>query len=325
MAQRFTLDEIRTRTYKDRDAWWTVWLVDPLASRLVWLVAPVKWITPNVLTMGAFLLGFVAAYCFVQGDYLWLVAGAVVFHISFVLDCMDGKIARLKGTGSVFGAWLDYVFDRLRVVTCAVALMVGQYVRTDQYAYLWLAGVVVFLDMFRYLNALQMGKVKNDMRRRLEAARGEDSGRPMFVEETGAEHPTGAAGTPATATDSDGEQRPVVDVYGDFRAKLGPLVKVRNTLARQRIRAHVFSGIEFQMFVFILGPLTNQIMFFTILSAVLLAAFELLLIYKLYSATKVYTRELAKIGTSEAEAGALAAGVAADEDDDELSPQRISA
>ena len=24
---------------------------------------------------------------------------------------MDGKIARLKGTGSVFGAWLDYVFD----------------------------------------------------------------------------------------------------------------------------------------------------------------------------------------------------------------------
>jgi hypothetical protein len=91
MAQRFTLDEIRTRTYKDRDAWWTVWLVDPLASRLVWLVAPVRWITPNLLTMGAFLLGFVAAYCFLQGDYPWLVAGAVVFHISFVLDCMDGK------------------------------------------------------------------------------------------------------------------------------------------------------------------------------------------------------------------------------------------
>ena len=330
MAQRFTLDEIRARTYKDRDAWWTVWLVDPLASRLVWLVAPVRWITPNLLTMGAFLLGFVAAYCFLQGDYPWLVAGAVIFHISFVLDCMDGKIARLKGTGSVFGAWLDYVFDRLRVVTCAVALMLGQYARTDNFVYVWLAGVVIFLDMFRYLNALQMGKVKGDMRRRLEAARGEDSGRPMFVEETSDAYPAGPPAAGAVAVDGNGEQRPVVDVYGDWRAKLGPLVKVRNALARQRIRAHLFSGIEFQMFVFILGPITNQVMFFTILSAVGLAAFELLLIYKLYSATKVYTRELAKIGASEAEAEAAAVATGAEspadaEDDDELSPQRISA
>jgi phosphatidylglycerophosphate synthase len=329
MAQRFTLDEIRTRTYKDRDAWWTVWLVDPLASRLVWLVAPVRWITPNLLTMGAFLLGFVAAYCFLQGDYPWLVAGAVVFHISFVLDCMDGKIARLKGTGSVFGAWLDYVFDRLRVVTCAVALMGGQYAKTDNIHFLWLAGVIIFLDMFRYLNALQMGKVKNDIRRRLEAARGEDSGRPMFVEETGREHPVGVAGS-ATAVDSKGEERPVVDVYGDFRTKFSAFVKVRNMLVRQRIRAHVFSGIEFQMFVFILGPVTNQIMFFTILSAVLLAAFELLLIYKLYTATKVYARELAKIGASEAqaEAAAVATGLESVEDvddPDQISAQRISA
>jgi phosphatidylglycerophosphate synthase len=305
-----------------------VWLVDPLASRLVWLVAPVKWITPNLLTMGAFLLGFVAAYCFARGDYPWLVAGAVVFHISFVLDCMDGKIARLKGTGSVFGAWLDYVFDRLRVVTCAVALMVGQYAKTDEYIYLWLAGAVIFLDMFRYLNALQMGKVKRDMRTRLEAARGDGSGMPIFLEETSAEHPTGVDGldgTPATAIDSKGAERPVVDIYGDFRAKLGPLVKVRNRLARQRIRAHVFSGIEFQMFVFILGPLTNQILFFSILSAAGLAAFELLLIYKLYNATKAYARELAKIGTSDGEADALANTSGQDEDDDELAPQRISA
>jgi phosphatidylglycerophosphate synthase len=319
MAQRFTLDEIRTRTYKDRDAWWTVWLVDPLASRLVWLVAPVRWITPNVLTMGAFLLGLVTAYCFAQGDYPWLIAGAIVFHVSFVLDCMDGKIARLKGTGSVFGAWLDYVFDRLRVLICALALFGGQYAKTDDLVYLWLAVAVIFLDMFRYLNALQISKVKNDMRSRLEAAGGENSGRPMFVEETGIEHPVGAGAGLETATDSTGEERPVVDLYGDFRTKFSFFVRVRNLLVRQRIRAHVFSGIEFQMFIFILGPLTNQIAFFTILSASLLAAFELLLIYKLWTATRAYTRELAKIGKSEAEAAAdaVAAGAEAVEDADD--------
>jgi hypothetical protein len=83
------------------------------------------------------------------------------------------------------------------------------------------------------------------------------------------------------------------------------------------------------MFVFILGPVTNQIMFFTILSAVGMLAFELLLIYKLYSATRVYTRELAKIGASEAEAEAAAVATGAEqpgteEEDDELAPQRLA-
>ncbi|MEV6597505.1 CDP-alcohol phosphatidyltransferase family protein [Actinoplanes sp. NPDC051346] len=308
MAQRFPLSEIRTRTYKDRDAWWTVWLVDPLASRLVWLVAPVRWITPNLLTMGAFLLGIVCAACFLVGDYPWLVAGAVVFHLSFVLDCMDGKIARLKGTGSVFGSWLDYVFDRLRVVVCAVALMAGQYAQTNNIYYLVMAGVVIFLDGFRYLNALQMGKVKSLMRRRLEAAQGEGAAEPMFVEEADVEHPVGAVTTATTATDGTGAERPVVDVYGDFRTKFSAFVRLRNMLVRQRIRAHLFSGIEFQMFVFIIGPLTGQIIPVTIASAVLLTAFELLLIYKLWTATRSYTRQMAAMGvTSEAQADAVAA------------------
>jgi hypothetical protein len=108
------------------------------------------------------------------------------------------------------------------------------------------------------------------------------------------------------------------------------LRRENHTLKRALTDPHVFSGIEFQMFVFILGPITNQILFFTVLSAVGLAAFELLLIYKLYSATKVYARELAKLGASEAqaEAAAVATGLEQDtddEDDDELSPQRIPA
>src|SRR3712207_8819073 len=56
-----------------------------------------------------------SAYSFWRAGYPWLLLGALLFHLSFVLDCMDGKIARLNGTGSPFGSWLDYVFDRLRV------------------------------------------------------------------------------------------------------------------------------------------------------------------------------------------------------------------
>jgi len=284
MALRVTLDEIRTRTYKRRDAWWTVWLVDPLASRLVWLVAPWRWVTPNRLTTAAFVVGAGSAAAFWQGTYGWLLAGALLFHLSFVLDCMDGKIARLNGTGSVFGAWLDYVFDRLRVAACVVGLFGGQYLLTGNFVYIWLGGVVVFLDMFRYLNALQMGKVKTEMKANLAAARGPEA-TVAFVEDTAAEHPVGEA---------EGEDD-VVDVYSDFRTRFGLFVRIRNVLIRQRIRAHVISGIEFMMFVFIVGPVLNWIVGMTVISAVLLGGFELLLIYKLWTATKTYERKMAAL------------------------------
>jgi phosphatidylglycerophosphate synthase len=296
MAQRVTLDEIRSRTYKSRDAWWTVWLVDPLASRLVWLVAPWRWVTPNRLTTTAFLIGIGSAAAFWQGGYGWLLVGALLFHISFVLDCIDGKIARLNGTGSVFGTWLDYVFDRLRVAVCTIGLFGGQYERTHNFVYIWLAALVLFLDMFRYLNALQMGKVKNEMKAGLAAARGDEVPPVMFVEDTDDEHPVGVEPTSrASAVDARGVERDVVDVYGDFRTRFSFFVRIRNVLIRQRIRAHVISGIEFMMFVFIVGPVVNWIIGTTLVSAALLAGFELLLIYKLWTATKSYDRQMAAI------------------------------
>jgi phosphatidylglycerophosphate synthase len=267
MAERFTLDEVRVRTCKDRDAWWTVLLVDPLAVRLVRRVAPYRWITPNRLTTAAFALGLGAAACFWQQSRLWLIAGALLFHASFVLDCMDGKVARLNGAGSVFGAWMDYVFDRFRVVACTVGLMGGQYERTGRVAYLLVGGLVIFLDMFRYLNALQIAKAKDAMRARLTVAGGAP---PVFLEEVARADP----------------ERPVVDVYRGFRSRFRGFVAGRDALVRHRIRAHLFSGIEFQMAVFIVGPLTGWIAGTALVAGALLAGFETLLIYKLWIAAR---------------------------------------
>lgn len=123
--------------------------------------------------MAALILGLGAGACFAVASWPWLLAGAVLYHLSFTLDCMDGKIARLKGTGSVFGAWLDYIFDRVRVLACAIALMAGQYAATGNVAYVWTALGVVFLDMLRYMDALEIYKVRSQMRSTLNAAREE--------------------------------------------------------------------------------------------------------------------------------------------------------
>jgi phosphatidylglycerophosphate synthase len=238
---RPTLDEIRARTYKEKDAWWTVWLVDPVAAHLVRLVAPYRWITPNRITALAFALGLGAAAAFAQRTAWWLVAGAVLFHVSFVVDCVDGKIARLNGTGSLFGMWLDFVLDRVKALLCAVALFGGQFARTGDLVYLVAGGAVIFLDLFRYVNSSQLGKVYAVIH---------------------------AEGNPPPA------------------APRG----LRAGLLRRRVRPHLVSGIEFEMFVFIVGPLTGLVIPVTAAAGALLLFFELVLIARLLRAARRYER-----------------------------------
>jgi phosphatidylglycerophosphate synthase len=262
------LDQVRA-TAKPRDAWWTVLLVDPVAIRLVRWWAPYQWITPNRITLAAFTLGVGAAGAFAQGSRWWLIVGALLYHVSFVLDCVDGKLARVRGTGSVFGLWLDFIFDRLLVLICAAALMGGQYVRTHQVIYLVLGGVVVVLNLFRQVNGQTMQSARRTMQQQLDAARGD-------------------AETAGSQPDS------FAQLSSGVRARLGILLRVRELLARHRIRADVISGIEFQMAIFIVGPILGQVLWSTVVAAALLLVFELAMIFQFWLATRTFNRRLAR-------------------------------
>lgn len=263
-----TLDQVRA-TAKSRDAWWTVLLVDPVAIRLVRWWAPHKWITPNRVTMGAFTLGLAAAAAFWQGTRGWLIVGALLYHLSFILDCVDGKLARVRGTGSIFGLWLDFIFDRLLVIICAVALMGGQYARTHDVTYLVLAGVVVVLNLFRQVNGQTMQAARQAMQKQLNAVRGPEEQAPA-------------------QTDSFSQ------LSSGVRARLKPFLRVRALLARHRIRADLVSGIEFQMAVFIVGPLVGQVLWTTVVAAALLLAFEFAMIFQFWLATRSFNRQMAR-------------------------------
>jgi phosphatidylglycerophosphate synthase len=293
---RLSINEVRATTYKSRDAWWTVLLVDPLASRLVQFVSPYRWITPNRLTFASFALGLGAAACFAVADYAWLVAGAALFHLSFVVDCMDGKVARLNGTGSVFGIWLDFIFDQLRVVICTIALMGGQYVATGEVIYLAAGGGILVLDMFRYLNALQISKIKHEMRDRMAERTGIPGARAVLVDELVPEVPAHDADVAALSAAGT----VLVDVHRDFRSRFAAFTRIRNALVRRRMRIHLVSGIEFQMATFIIGPLTGAVIAVPAVAGSLLIAFELLLVYKLWLSTGSFEREIASLDTAEA-------------------------
>ncbi|MGW3665342.1 CDP-alcohol phosphatidyltransferase family protein [Streptomyces sp. NPDC005141] len=299
------LAEVRRITEKKRDAWWTVLLVDPVATPLVRQLAMRTRVTPNQITWGAFLLGLVSAAFFALGDWRWLVAGAVVYHVSFIFDCMDGKLARLTGQGSVFGAWLDFVFDRIRVAVCAIALMAGQYHRSGETLYIWLALAVVGLDTLRYINSLEIFKIRHSMRKQIksrlrEARRAENQAELAFMEdllrdnpEADIEQDMGRAEAAAGAEGATTVPSPqVIDLQREFRSRFPAYLRMRSLLLRHRIRPHLVSGIEFQMGAFIIGPLLDAVLEATVVSGVLLLVFELAIIYKLLLSTRDFTRTI---------------------------------
>ncbi|GAA1173831.1 phosphatidylglycerophosphate synthase [Kitasatospora gansuensis] len=271
-CENITVAELRELVCKGRDSWWTVLLVDPVALRLVRWTDRHTEVTPDQVTWAALALGLGAAGCFTQGTPGWLLAGALLYHLSFVLDCVDGKLARLQDRRSLFGGWLDFVLDRVRVACCALALMGGQWLLGGDPGYLVLAALVVFLDMFRYLNGLKVAQIRAVMRKQIteyEAAQQGDSPLPV-VELTERQLPSVEA----------------VDVHQGFRHRFPWYAEYRTRLVDLRIRPHLVGGIEFQMAVFIVGPVLGQIVGVTLVTGAALVAFELALIYKLLLSTR---------------------------------------
>lgn len=85
----------------------------------------------------------------------------------------------------------------------------------------------------------------------------------------------------------------VVDLHAQFRHRFPWYLRVRRALLRSRIRPHLISGIEFQMFVFIIGPLIGHILMTTLVSAVLMGIFELIIMYKFWLSTRDFTAVMA--------------------------------
>jgi phosphatidylglycerophosphate synthase len=104
---------------KDRDACWTVFAIDPLAVPLSALAARFKAVTPNRLTGLSVLLALGAAALFATRQ---IVAGALVYQLSFVADCMDGKVASMRQMTSRWGGFFDVSGDTIRFVACFTAL-----------------------------------------------------------------------------------------------------------------------------------------------------------------------------------------------------------
>ncbi|HLQ66882.1 MAG TPA: CDP-alcohol phosphatidyltransferase family protein [Candidatus Limnocylindrales bacterium] len=72
-----------------------------------WLAA--RKVTPDALTIAGLAFSLLAAMLFARGDFL---GGAFVLALTGLCDMLDGDVARLSGTATPFGAFLDSTLDR---------------------------------------------------------------------------------------------------------------------------------------------------------------------------------------------------------------------
>ncbi|MCS6914306.1 MAG: CDP-alcohol phosphatidyltransferase family protein [Myxococcales bacterium] len=124
-AARPGIREIYLRTRKPQEPWWNQWVSRPMAAPLVALLLPTG-VTPNQVTFAsaAVALGADAVLLLWRGWHGLLVA-ALLVQLAFVLDCVDGQLARIRGTASAVGGLLDFLMDEIKAV-CLVAAVAGR-------------------------------------------------------------------------------------------------------------------------------------------------------------------------------------------------------
>ena len=110
--------------------WFTEWIARPPAAVVVYLLRNTAF-TPNQVT---FLSAFVAlGACAVMILFLgWipLVIAAALFEFSFILDCADGMLARLRKLASPLGHLLDFLMDELKAMLLYGAVSVRMWRET---------------------------------------------------------------------------------------------------------------------------------------------------------------------------------------------------
>ncbi len=142
--------------------WGDLWY-PKLANTLLIPASKIASLTPNRVTVVSLVLYSVAAGLIVVGG-AWSFVAAVLLPLSYVLDCLDGQLARYTGKMSAIGDYLDKTLDVLKIFIINAAMAIAAYDLTGKSFYLVLGLVSCFGFLFRYYIKLEtmFGAVSRD-------------------------------------------------------------------------------------------------------------------------------------------------------------------
>ena len=110
---------------KAPDTWWPTLFAGPAANRLVGLVRDVDGVTPNRITAVSLAVGLLNGALYAVGTYPSTLIAGLVVQLSFILDCADGQLSRVRGTNSLYGFYIDKIADRMKVIAVFFGIAAG--------------------------------------------------------------------------------------------------------------------------------------------------------------------------------------------------------
>ncbi|NQV00107.1 MAG: CDP-alcohol phosphatidyltransferase family protein [Parcubacteria group bacterium] len=99
-------------------------------------------LTPNRLTLLSVVAGIIAFYFFLKGE---VILGGVFVVIDYILDGLDGRLARYLGKETKIGAFYDLVTDRGVCFSWLIAMAYGGVISFE------LALLVLFVEALSYI------------------------------------------------------------------------------------------------------------------------------------------------------------------------------
>jgi phosphatidylglycerophosphate synthase len=136
--------DVYRKTKKTPDLFWNTYVCRPPAAALVYGLKDTG-VTPNQITLAAFVVAIVASVLIVYAPGYWgVLFGVLVFQMSYVLDCADGMLARWRGIQSTRGHLLDFLMDEIKAFVILASVCVRLFLDHADVRYLLLgiAGLV---------------------------------------------------------------------------------------------------------------------------------------------------------------------------------------
>lgn len=129
---------------------WADQFFPKIANKTLPFAMKIPGLTPNIVTLISFILYALGSiFLFVEFP-LHLLATAILLPISYILDCLDGQLARATKKYSSIGGYFDKTSDFLKIFIINASLGYAVYLQTDNILYVWLGFISAYAFAFRY-------------------------------------------------------------------------------------------------------------------------------------------------------------------------------
>lgn len=98
----------KPRVEQGGNSWYSTYFVNYFSIYISYPLAKLG-VPANFVTVLMGVAGLCGSLCMVPHNLRWNLVGAVLWQLWFILDCVDGEVARLRNKTSLLGVYLDEV------------------------------------------------------------------------------------------------------------------------------------------------------------------------------------------------------------------------